>query len=285
MLNETMPIAVSLRTTGSRAPDAPDRALNLSCGSCGGLVSLSFWQPQARCPHCGVLGAPDRALRNLLPLGWECPDCGADNEGRSNFCMACGSGLASRCLRCEAPVYGAVCLQCGQHQAQSLRLQIEQAHRVDWLPIQRERIQKQIAYLRPLADQPEPLPEPIVSPVTPPVNPRTSRRTTRRTGRNNPLRRLGWGWMPLAWGAFMLMQRFRAGLDLSPVQSAGTSLTTGWAWVQGWWAAFIPSLVRIPALTPDNPEYAYLFAVVLIGLVALPFGLYLIDRVVKRLLP
>ncbi len=91
--------------------------------------------PRMRCPHCGELGSPDRSGLNLLTIDWECPVCGSVNDGTTNFCLNCSAGLASRCLRCEAPVYGAVCLNCGTHQARLHRFQTSEADRESWSPI------------------------------------------------------------------------------------------------------------------------------------------------------
>jgi hypothetical protein len=107
----------------------------LSCTHCGQTISGVLPMPRMRCPHCGSLGFPDRAGLNLLTLDWECPACGAINDGTTNFCVNCSMGLTSRCLRCEAPVYGAVCLNCGTHQARLHRFQTSEADRENWIPI------------------------------------------------------------------------------------------------------------------------------------------------------
>ena len=100
-----------------KPPKAKKGGLSLHCASCGTTVELALWQPVVRCPHCEKLVYPDRSLRNLLPLGWNCLECGTLNDGLTNFCMFCGAGLATRCLACETPVTGPICLKCGEHQA------------------------------------------------------------------------------------------------------------------------------------------------------------------------
>jgi hypothetical protein len=291
MLNDTTHDRISQRVADQRPPVASGKALGLTCRTCGRPVELAFWQPLACCPHCGTLAYPDRALRNLLPLGWECAECGAANDGLTNFCLECGSGLVSRCPRCEAAVYGAVCLSCGEHQAHLRRLQKGQAGRAGWLPVQRARIQEQRSRLEELRAEtgPASAPAPVVT-GAPPRSAQTGRDPTRRPRRRGGMWRFGWGWMFLAWGLYSMLQRggFAQALP-STVQTTGSNLTQGlgsaWSGLQGWWAAFIPSLNQAPTLTPSDPQYAYLFAIVLIGLIALPFGLFLIDRVIKRLFP
>jgi hypothetical protein len=70
-----------------------------------------------------------------------------------------------------------------------------------------------------------------------------------------------------------------AALNVSP------SANTAWAGFTGWLGSVAPSLAHLSTLKPDDPQYAYLFAIVLVGVIALPFGLYLIDRVIKRFFP
>jgi Double zinc ribbon len=288
MLNETARSLTSERVVDLRATGASTGPLSLNCASCGGQVELPFWEPQARCPHCNTLGYPDRALRNLLPLGWDCPTCGAANDGRTNFCLSCGAGLASRCQRCEAPVYGSICLQCGEHQARPRQLQKSQSERIEWLPVQRERIEKQVAHLRRLEAAEAVAAEPVLPARSPHPQTKAERKAERKAAKR--ARRGGrgfdWRWMLLAAGAFMIMRDFRNGaFSQFMVQDAAPTLSTTWASIQGLLSGVAPAMGRITTLSPEQPEYAYLFAVVLGGLVALPFGLYLIDRVIKRFFP
>jgi hypothetical protein len=319
-----------------RAQTAASGPVSLTCRSCGGQVELPFWEPQARCPHCNTLGYPDRALRNLLPLGWDCPTCGATNDGRVNFCLSCGAGLASRCQRCEAPVYGSICLQCGEHQARPRQLQKSQSERIDWLPVQRERIEKQVAHLRKLeATEAAAAAEPVIPARSPHEQTKAERKAERKARRRG-----GWRgpWWLIPMSVIFLLTQFSSGRGFSGMsgsgmrnwfsgsssQSTGTAGSTSrlneptspdmgsgdmakqagaetptqlsapdfssglggvWAGMQSWWAGFVPSLGRVATLTPEDPEYAYLFAVVLVGLATLPFGLYLIDRAIKHFFP
>jgi hypothetical protein len=58
-----------------------------------------------------------------------------------------------------------------------------------------------------------------------------------------------------------------------------------WAWLGRWWAAFVPSLQRLETLERGDPEYAFLFGTIVLGLALLPVGLYLIGRLVRRWFP
>jgi len=118
--------------------DAPEQAsdvIMLICATCGQQFEINEWQPSLCCPACKTIGYPDRASIHLLAQAWDCDQCGTTNSGLQNFCMACGTGLASRCLRCEHPVYNARCSQCGTHQAHLQRYQNTQAERTHWQPI------------------------------------------------------------------------------------------------------------------------------------------------------
>jgi len=286
MLNETSRSLTSERIADGR-PAAPEGPLSLTCASCGGKVELPFWQPQARCPFCNALGFPDRALRNLLPLGWTCPACGAANDGRTNFCLSCGAGLATRCHRCEAPVYGSVCMQCGEHQARPRQLQKSQSERVEWLPVQRERIEKQVAHLRSLEDNPAPA-EPTLPPRPAPVTRKEARQQAKADRRAR--KQSGGGpnlfMILMVFGGLYLLVR-----DSGPVVSgvgspvAAPTLSGTWSAFQSWLGGIAPSLAHLATLKQDDPQYAYLFAIVLVGVIALPFGLFLIDRLIKRIFP
>lgn len=257
--------------------------LNLTCQVCGQEVSLPFWQPLARCPRCHALGYPDRARRNLLRLGWECPACGAANDGLVNFCLACGAGLTSRCLRCEAPVYGTICLHCGEHQARLRQLQTQQTQRADWIPVQRARIQEQRARLEELKAEAQRLPPATAGAEARPARSERRSRNRRRGG----LWRMGWGWMFLVWGVIMLVRQAasQAASVTAPTAAQVGGQPAGWTGLEGWWQGFVPSLARIPTLTPQDPAYAFLFGAGLLGLIALLFGAYIIDRVIRRLFP
>ncbi len=109
----------------------------IKCTNCQHLFSEERWQPRLRCPNCDVLGYPDRAGLNLLPLQWECPSCQAENRGTTNFCRNCSTGLATRCVSCEAPIYSVACTHCGTHQAQALTISRVEADRQPWVTKQR----------------------------------------------------------------------------------------------------------------------------------------------------
>lgn len=109
----------------------------IRCGNCQHLFTADQWQPRLRCPNCDVLGYPDRAGLNLLPLGWTCQHCSAHNSGSTNFCLNCATGLASHCVTCDAPVYSAACTNCGTHQAHALKITTIEADRKPWVAKQR----------------------------------------------------------------------------------------------------------------------------------------------------
>jgi hypothetical protein len=91
------------------------------CMACDHTFAASLWQPRMCCPHCEVVGYPDQAGYNLIPLTWLCPQCEHENKGMTNFCLNCGEGQTTRCLRCEAPVYTTACTHCGTIQEPLLR--------------------------------------------------------------------------------------------------------------------------------------------------------------------
>ena len=270
------------------------RAISLRCAGCGHSVEMAFWQPVVRCPHCQHLVYPDRSLRNLLPLGWDCPECHQANDQLTNFCVHCGAGLASRCLQCEAPVTGPVCLRCGEHQAHLRQLQRRTADRATWLPIQQERVQAQMAYG---SQQTRIQEEAARAAAQPPLDARTTRRQERaqRRAERRSRRRggLGWGWRwwLVAGGIYFMAQRM-GGLQgffnsiTTPATSAPPALPADfWNVLQGWWTALPATVNSVQTLKPDDPGYSVLFAAIMIGLASLPLMLYVIDRTVKRLFP
>jgi len=289
MLDERLRETQAINSPAEYQPQASGaKAVTLRCAGCGNIVNLAFWQPVIKCPHCQRMVYPDRSLRNLLPLGWDCPQCNQPNDGLANFCVRCGAGLASRCLRCESPVTGPVCLQCGEHQAHLRQLQNRMASRAAWVPIQRERVEAQLAYA---TTQAQSEPPPSVS-THRDITPRETRRQERAQGRS---RRRGWGWnwgwWPLAIGVYFIVQRM-GGFAAPTAQPGDAATPTLPAWaidggnaIQGWWAAFLPTLDKAQSLTPKDAEYAIMFAALMIGVATLPMILYLIHRVVARLFP
>ncbi len=252
--------------TGSRTGRA-GRAPALICAHCGHQFEAATWQPRLRCPQCHTLGYPDRAGRYLLPVGWECAACGAANDGLANFCTHCGAGLASRCLRCETPVYSAVCPACGTHQARAQHLEAAAARRekAALLPGERPPDSPAVAGWRPLA-----------------------RPVTRQWLHNRALRR--WAWR--AGVLLALVVGIAVGREvLAGIASSIAACLAGWlgvAWAQlggllSWWQAFRASLAHLPG--PSEPEYAYLFATVIFQIALLPVLIYLLGRVIRRLLP
>ncbi len=235
------------------------RAPGLTCTHCGHTFAAVAWQPLLRCPRCHTPGYIDHAGRYLLPTGWECASCGAANDGLANFCTTCGTGLASRCLRCGAPVYSAVCHTCGTHQARARHLEAAAARRElgakpsgEWAPASRRRALKRPAARRRL-----------------PV--RATRRWAWRSAAALALVSVvyaGRGWLAVAWAQVGALAR--------------PPLDAGRAWLLGWWQAFSASLEQPPG--PSEPEYAYLFATIIFQIALLPVLIYLLGRVIRRLL-
>jgi hypothetical protein len=252
----------------------------LSCAHCGETFDAPPW-PRIRCPYCGVLGYPDRAGLNLLPLSWECQACGAVNDGTTNFCLNCGAGLTSRCLRCEGPVYTVVCERCGAHQDRLLRYMAAEMHRATWVPLIRAHAQEQRA--RSTARE--------VSPGTGDERDTSDRQAGRPAQAGREKRRVQWGWVWIVVGIGLLAWSNRepiaaalstvvAGLDTS--FTAGSTLL---GHLQAWWWAFVSSLGRLGELSRDDPEYAYLFATGIFTLVLLPVLFLLLRRLIDRLFP
>ncbi len=276
----------------------------LTCVHCGGTFEMPAWQPRLRCPHCWTLGYPDRAGRNLLPLEWECAACGATNDGSTNFCMACGAGLASRCLRCEGPVYSSVCDHCGAHQPRLMRLKHIEAEREEWTPILRENIEQQQAREELEAHRRY---DPtygvrewrrIDRQMKAAAHERSERYAVRRRSFWGSKRNLlGWLWVliGLAWLVGANMDRI--GPYVAGLLPAGS--------LQGWLAVLTGHLSELAGITavlanawwarlvqwgrqPDiaaTPGYAYMFGTIVFGLALLPVLLYVLNRIVHRLFP
>ncbi len=276
----------------------------LVCLACGGVFHAARWQPRLRCPHCATLGYPDRAGRHLLSLAWECPTCGATNEGLFNFCLQCGAGLPSRCLRCERPVYSAVCLHCGAHQARLLHLRRLEERRLEWVPILREHVEQARIREEWEANRRH---DPLYGvrewrAVDGQMRKAAAQRQQRHAAGRSRWAAV-WGWVVLIVGVAWLLganhrevaalaRSLPASLDPAiwfvGLQSwyhteVGPLVGAVWAFLQGWWAALSLTFSHPPAV--DEPEYAYLFASFLFGLALLPVLLYLLGRLVRRLFP
>lgn len=274
-LNEDRQVDTAQEAIGIETPPM------LICARCGGGFSMWQWQPRLRCPHCRMLGYPDRAMHNLLPLGWDCPNCGADNPASINFCVTCGTGLTSRCLRCESPIYTAICPHCGAHQAAMLRYQIAQTRRVIWEPIVRARIQEQQVQEQAAQSAPALTPEQESASSKAP-------RPARRTPCRQPVSRTISGIALIVFGFYMLEQH--GVISFSQLfQSAASDIRLP-VWVAGLWnqaqAAVSSTLDRVATLSTKDPRYFYLFATFIIGMVSLSFLVYLFDRfIIRRIFP
>jgi hypothetical protein len=261
------------------------RSDSLTCSRCGEAFGAPVLQPWLCCPHCGLIGYADRAGMYLLSISWDCPACGAVNNGLTNFCTNCGTGLPSRCLGCEAPVYRATCDRCGTHQAHAQRLQAVEAERATWVPIVQAHIRERRAqekaatdpYHRRLMEQIEW--RPIEQPSEPPSASAQSSSPPRRRAR-------WWGWIWIVTGAFFLLQKFYPNLEVAYRQAALPPWVENTvAWVERQVNFILGPPGGLSALTADDPRYVYLFASLIIGLALLPVLFFLINRLVNRLFP
>jgi predicted RNA-binding Zn-ribbon protein involved in translation (DUF1610 family) len=263
------------------------------CSGCGEALTLPGRQVRLACPQCGMSGALDASGRNLLPTGWHCPSCSAENPEHVNFCLACGAGLASRCRACEMPVYGAICLHCGAHQARLTHFASLQSGRVAWEPVLRTRAQSDPypvseSIQSPPAAEPSPDPQAVDQAASQPdPAPRRGRRGRR-----------GWrwgGWWMIVVAYFMLQRvinpalaqlgNLAKNLSLPGLQASGTTtpaidvpaLLAGiWQWLNA------PSLSGLTVPSRSDPLYIYLFSATLVGMAALPLLLYLLERIIRR---
>ena len=284
---------------------AQDGALSaLVCVHCGGEFDVPNWQPRMRCPHCNTLGYPDRSGRNLLSLDWRCMHCESINDGSINFCANCGEGLTSRCLRCEAPVYRAVCDRCGAPQSRMAHLQLTETERSTWVPALQEHIQQTQARQELEAERHF---DPtygvtewraIDRQMRRAVEARKQRHDRQRAHRQQQRGRFwGWLWLIVGMGWLVWANRARMMAYLQSVQvdalltpfNAWRTTTVGpvvertLSWLQQWWAAFSISLANSP--DPGDPAYAYLFATAVFGLAVMPALIYLLGRLVRAIFP
>ncbi len=271
-LNDGRQVDITQEGVGTGAPPV------LICARCGGGFSVWLWQPRLRCPHCRMLGYPDRAMHNLLPLGWDCPNCGAANAASTNFCVTCGTGLTSRCLRCERPIYTAICPHCGAHQAAMLRYQIAQTRRVIWEPIVRARIQEQ--QVKEQAAQ-------ALPPEQEPASSKPSRQVQAKPQQRSGFRTIG-GMALIALGFYLLEQQGIISFS-QMFQSAASGITLP-AWMVGIWnqaQTVVTSMLDWLATSPvEERRYLVMFATFLAGMVFLIFLVYLFDRyIIPRIFP
>jgi hypothetical protein len=295
--------------------------MTLACTACGASFDAARLMPLMRCPECGALGYPDRAGQYLTTLSWTCVACGTVNEGWHNFCLGCGAGLASRCLRCDAPVYGVFCSNCGAHQARAWRFEAEQRSRQDG------------SEPRPLTPQERAAHPAPAGKLSWQELDRRWRRAAHRRARQWRGQQRGWLlwlallvmmavvwnlgglWPTVLWGAGALLwgalpgrwRRLMAALLMASaavwvgslyLESAEEAIrlivadvrtlaaqfeSEAWPSIREWWERFLKSLPRLTRLTQDDPAYAILFGTIAFGLAILPAAIYLIERVVRRL--
>ncbi len=284
----------------SAAVDTADQAdvpspASLICVECGARVAADPAVPRLACPTCGAIGYPDRAGRNLIAIRWDCPSCGLRNDGLTNFCLGCGAGLTSKCLRCEMPVYSSTCRHCGSHQDRLLRLQTLEADRAAWIPIQQRIVHPENGAAQHPADAVEPLAADslALSPALPAARQpgrrgrSTSPRT--RTGRTRQRRSAGWAVIWLVGGSLLLawkMQPDLIGAAAASLRTVSANVPAATAGLQLWWTQLWDSIIVEPGVVDTSAsQYSLVFAAVLFAVAALPAVLYALVRLVRRLIP
>jgi hypothetical protein len=257
---------------------------SLTCSHCGEVFSAPVLHPRLCCPGCGLIGYADRAGMYLLPISWDCPDCGEVNNGLTNFCVNCGSGLPSRCLGCEAPVYKAICDRCGTHQAHAQRFQVVEAERATWVPIVQAHIRERRAQEKAATD---PYHRRVMEGVEwrPIVQPPEPQRPLPQPAPSTRRRASWWGWLWIVTGIFFLLLKIYPDLEVAYRQGRFPWAEGIVAWVASWVAFIQRSLLGIAPPNADDPRYVYLFASLIIGLALLPVLFFLINRLVDRLFP
>jgi hypothetical protein len=248
-------------------------------------------------------------------VGWDCLNCGTRNSGTTNFCLECGTGLASRCLKCEFPVYTSICHRCGSHQEALLRLRSIEADRAEWVPIQRsyldaerrimEQQQAKAAareakqhrrdqLLEALPEEPQPSAADLMPgwrQVDKQMQQAAQTRSRRHAQTRSMRRRRVWRIardkrMALLWilvGLSFMAWQFQtpiAGWMNTAMQSpAGIAVEDAF---NTWWKMALT--VRLGSVDTGSPEYAAFFAVTLFALAALPVVGYTIISLLRRLL-
>lgn len=264
-----------------------DNDPRIRCTNCQHLFSAQQWQPRLRCPNCDVLGYPDRAGLNLLPLGWECETCHAQNSGMHNFCTTCASGLTSRCVQCEAPVYSAACTRCGTHQAHALRINHIEADRSAWVnqlrtQFRSDRIRSEnlpaaqfnpsygVAGWRSLAEAAEVEEEPEERPVRASPRQLAVRNVIKWSVRSIAL--AGIGFVGLAYLDRLLFEMLDVSL-LSPFLAEQEQLIISVA------SDFLTSVSNV------DPALAYASLMLLVGAALIPLFVVLSRQISKRIIP
>lgn len=258
------------------------------CMACGNLFAVSSWRPRLRCPACNALGYPDRAQMHLLPLQWECAHCHAINSGKTNFCLSCANGLASRCHRCEAPVYSVVCTLCGHNQASLLQTAQIEEQREAWIPIIKSRVYQQQA----IAEGGIPRHDAHYGvagwrSIMPGDTQQTEDLSQTATGGRRIRTHVFAGWAIVLLGLVMIF--WEASSESPFVQQLVDSLSA--------WVSTLPTYLDVVMsdlqailqystnITPGNPEFSILLATGVIAVTTFPLVLYLAVYLVRSLLP
>jgi hypothetical protein len=300
----------------------PPNSHMLLCVACGSRFEASPQQPRVRCPICGTVGYPDRAGRNLVSTAWECLACGTRNPETTNFCLECSAGLASRCLRCEFPVYTSICHRCGSPQDKLLRMYVIEQERAEWMPIQRSVLDAEQRNLdKTLAKQAdrerkmnrreadslpqtalEAEPAPQINSADwqhtwPQVDQQMRQAAQQRSQRLAQKRsNQGWRvWRRMHSKGIMLVWLIIA-LIIFLWQSP-EMLSSWWVAIQqtaagqaaassitAWWETMQTLFASPGAIDKSSPEYTAFFAITVFGIAAIPVFGYLLTRIVRWLI-
>lgn len=231
-------------------------------------------EPLLRCPHCRAIGFPDRAGLYLIDLAWDCEACGEHNDGQHNFCVYCGTGLTSRCLRCEQPVTGALCIHCGTHQARAGAQRAVNQRRAEWVPILRRQASAPVAEAMPVVDwqpvlraqagddaiAPQPLPGTLQAAAPAPLAQRQQRRRA--------YRRLA----ALAGSGGLLA------LSLQLTQGAYAA-----PWVAATKASISTIRDEVLSISSTDPRYSMLLAGLVLAISFTPLILFLLASLIRAL--
>lgn len=246
------------------------------CGRCGGSLAHVPTLPLMRCPHCGEIGAPDRAERHLIPWGWTCEACDEPNPGLRNFCQHCGHGLTSICVRCERPVTTAVCHNCGTHQARAIQFTRRDQRRAEWVPVLRAHAREVTIDQRPV--------QAWAAVETPPPPPDTA-------ALSHPPRRDLSSWlrraiviMPvIVLGAALAFVPALSTLALETLAAAGQTIQLAGQQAGTLSALLVEFLSAVRAIQPGDPRYSLVMAGIVLFISLLPLTLYLIVTFVQSL--
>ena len=114
-IGDSKPIPRTGKVTNSRARSDLGFMRSIACPKCGSSDLTEVTWNRRKCNHCGAesLLSDDRTRLELV--GWQCPECGFNNEQRVTFCGKCGAALIKICPGCvsEMRLDLEFCSKCG----------------------------------------------------------------------------------------------------------------------------------------------------------------------------